>query len=488
MLLNRRRALLSSLALIAVPGCAARAPRSYSPSERAQPMVEMERGLPALPVTLRLPRFPSGASLSVLADGSLRRIVAETVPQSPMVRQALFEVAAAGAEVARVDARRGPSLGVDSRAGYGEADPNARRRDVLGGVQGAFTIFDNGASALREDGARWNVAGAAASLWEKVEAVSHNVCEAALSRRKGEALLVLAGEQVRGFERLLSAVRVGVNAEVAAPADLPEAEARLERVRASRIAARTVSENAAAAMRRTVGVDVDPDLRDLVFSRPEGTPEALAEFHPSVQAGDAAIRAALKEAMAVDAERLGSLSLGVSPGVAVEMFGSGGVWLLASAFLRAVLPIIDSGERDARLRAATARVEIAMARRRDGALAVAAMIRRADIALRAAVETERLARREGEAARRLLDRKSGEWRMSTGDLRSVLDAQQALTDSASKAEEARWDRRISEVSLMAACGTLARHLGAVDGEVVDMMSAEPYRHASALLRDTPLAN
>jgi outer membrane protein TolC len=130
-----------------------------------------------------------------------------------------------------------------------------------------------------------------------------------------------------------------------------------------------------------------------------------------------------------------------------------------------------------------AQLEITLARRRDSALAVAAGIRQARTAMEAASETLRLARREEDAARRMVETKTADWRAGVGDLRSVLDAVQSRTDSAIRAEAARHDLRIAHLRLLATAGRLARVFGVGDGEEIDMLSNEPYRVATTLLRE-----
>lgn len=486
---TNRRQLIALLPIALLPACEGpRTPRTYFPSERVGQIIDMDARLPPMPLRLTLPRFPVGEALERLPVGSLQRLVAETMPQSPMIRQALYAVSSGGADAARADAARGPDVSTDLRmGGTDSAGREQFRRDSLGGVQGSFIIFDNGAGGLRQDRARWAIAGAAASVWERVDAVAFNVGEAAMGVRRGEALLRLADEQVAAFERLLRAVRVQAGAGISSASDIPEAEARLERVKAARVTVRATAEDAATRLKRVTGQDLarlsDGPVPNLVS---EGTPENRAETHPAVRAQDAEIRAGVKSALSVDAERLGSLALQFGPSGFMQMFGGGGIWAVGSAFVRLSLPLVDSGERSARLRGAVAQLEISLAKRRDGALQVAASIRQAETALRAARDIEVIATREGAAALRLLRGKTTDWQAGIADLRSVLDAQQSATDAASKAEGARWDRRIAELRVMASSGTLAIALGAIASEDVDMESTEPYRVVSSLLTETRL--
>lgn len=450
-------------------------------SGRVSGIEAMENALPALPVRIALPSYPIPANYG---ENTLERVLAETLPESPIVRQALYAVAAASAETRGTDARRGPDLNIDGRIGMTDSGGREEiRRDSLGGFQGSFTIFDNGAGALRTDRSRWLVAAAVASLRERIEAVCFNVIEAAMSYERATALLLLADEQVRTFERLVTAVRTQVRAGVSPVSEVPEAETRLERVRTSRVQIMATKEDAATRMRRVTGKEILPSTQHIRLPEQMESPEAMAETHPSTLALDAEVRAAIRAALAVDAERLGSLTFQFGPSGFMQMFGGQGVWALGSAFVRLNLPLLDGGERSSRLRQSVAQLEITLARRRDSALAVAAGIRQARTAMEAASETLRLARREEDAARRMVETKTADWRAGVGDLRSVLDAVQSRTDSAIRAEAARHDLRIAHLRLLATAGRLARVFGVGDGEEIDMLSNEPYRVATTLLRE-----
>ena len=480
--LSRRGMVLGAPLLMA--GCA-QTGSGYSSGNRVAPVVALEASLPPLPVSIALPSFPQ-TFLDDLPDASLRRLAGETLPRSPIVRQALYTVAQASAEASAAGARRGPRLSAEVGGGAVDTDGYATtklRPTLLGGLQGGFTIWDNGAGALREDKARWAVAVAASQLWERVEAVCFNVCEAAFARARAVALLKVSDGTVAQFEATLRAVRTQVEAGVSPASDVPEAEARLERVKAGRVTTRASMEDAETRLRRTTGRVVVPVLDLPVVPLPVGTPEERAEGHPSVQAADSDIRACIKAVLAVDAERLGSVAVGFGPSGFLSAFSGGGVWALGTAFVRASIPLFDSGERSARLRSAVASLEISLARRNDGALAVAGSIREAETAARAAMGLETAAVREGAATDRLLAQKVADWRVGTSDLRVILDAQQAKWDSVSRAEAARWDRKVAAVRILATSGMLARAMGIVEGQQIDMLSDEPFKIASALLKD-----
>ena len=482
--MDRSRRLMVLGAPFFMVGCA-QSGGKYLPGDKVSPVVALEASLPPLPVSLFLPSFPQ-SFLDSLPDASLRRLVGETIPKSPIVRQALYTVVQASADKSAAASRRGPRLSAEVGAGGVDSDGYAAtklRATLLGGVQGAFTIWDNGAGALREDKARWAVAVATSQLWEKVEAVCFNVCEAAFARARALSILRISDNGVVQFENTLRAVRAQIETGVSPTSELPEAEARLERVKAGRVTTRALMEDAETHLRRLVGRVIVPTL-DLPSTYPSnGTPEERAEGHPSVLAADADIRASIKAVLAVDAERLGSIALGFGPAGFLSAFSGGGVWALGTAFVRASVPLFDSGERSARLRSAVASLEIALARRNDGALAVAASIREAETAARAAASLEMVSVRESVATDRLLAQKVAQWRVGSGELRVILDAQQEKLDSLSRAESARWDKKLANVRILATSGMLARVMGVVEGQPIDMFSDEPFRVASSLLRE-----
>ena len=478
-----RKILCILLASSLVTGCA-RTSSFYIPGFRIKAVTEMEKLLPSLPVTVSLPVFIL-TSEEKAGPESVRTLFSELLTQSPIIRQALYAVASASADVMNADAKRGPVLTAEMRFGGTDSSGNELlRRDGAAGFSGGFTIFDNGAGALKETGARWTVAAAVARLRERIEAVAYNLCEAALNRRKTAALLTLADTQVADFESLLRTVRVQVASGISPASDIPEAEARLQRVKASRIVIRAQMEDAETALRRLTGRSSVP-IVPVLSGKISGTPEERAELHPSVVAADADIRVAIRAVMAVDAERFGSLSLQFGPSGFIQAFGGGGVMALGGAFIKASIPLFDSGERGSRLRQAVAGLEMAIARRRDGTMAVSASIRNSETSFTAAEDTEKTALREGEAAERLLSGKMVDWKAGIGDLRTVLDARQEKTDSASRAESARWDKRIAEAKVLATSGLLAERLGMREGRKLDMLSREPYQAASGLLGETP---
>lgn len=482
MTLRRRDGLRAAVLLPAaalLPGCALLG-GPYLPSSEAARIAELDAA-DSLATTFPAPVILDGEGMEALGRGSLPWLVAGTLPQSPIIRQAYYGLASSSAAAELSSAQRGATLSLDGRFGVTDGNGNepATRRDGAAGAAGSLTIFDGGAGALREQRARWQVAAALASTHERIEAVSFAVAEAYVSVLKGRSSLTMVEAQVARFEQLARQVRTLVAAGTVGAADAPEAEARLERIRQSRTQARQALADAEARLLRLTGERVSAEE----MSRPDDAPmpadaEAMAASaaveHPSVRAQVAGVRAAVKAALSVDAERFGALVAQFGPSGFMQVFGGGGVAALGTAFLRLNLPIFDSGQRAARLRAAAADLEVAMASREDSSRAVAMSVRQAANARTAAVELANLSGRERRAAARLARAKEADYRAGLTDLRSVLDAEQATMEAGIKSDAAGWDRTLATLRLLATSGRLAAHLGAVRTREVDLSEADPF--------------
>lgn len=476
MTIARRATLRAALLLPAsalVPGCSGLG-GTYLPSHDAARIADLDRA-EGLPATFPAPVFVEGSERDALGRGTLGWLVANTLPRSPLVRQAYYGLASGMAAADLSGAQRGPSATIDARFGATDASGNepSIRRDGAAGVAGSLTIFDGGAGRLREERARWQVASALAQAHERIEAVAYGVAEGYVGVMKARSGLALVDAEVRRFEHLLRQVRSLVAAGTSGAADAPEAEARVERIRQSRAQARQALGDAEARLLRLTGepTGADPMVRPSDVPMPGSGEEiavAAAASHPSVRAHLAEVRAAVKAALSVDAERFGAVVAQFGPSGFMQAFGGAGVLALGTAFLRLSLPIFDGGQRAARLRAAAADLEVALARREDASRSVAMSVRQAANARAAAVDISALAAREGRAAARLARAREADYRAGLADLRSVLDAEQATMEAAIKADGAGWDRTLATLRLLATAGGLAAHLGAVRTREVDL--------------------
>lgn len=476
-------ALLASAALL--PGCSILG-GPYEPSARASRIAAMdiEGGLDA-PVDIPGP-LPD-PEIAALPKGSLAYYVARTIAESPIVIQGYAGIASGIASADQAAAVRGLSLGIDSHfGGTDSGGAEKMRTDRESGAFGAMTLFDGGAGRLREQRARWTVVSTAASAEDRVESVAYAVVDAYISVLRGRAGIKLANAEIAQFDHLLAQVRVMSSAGGASIADVPEAEARFERIRQQAIQARQALGDSEAKFRRLVGEA--PDMPTMVQPPTVDLPKnaGSAQDHPQVRAYDAQIRAAIKNALSVDAERFGSVVTQFGPAGFAQAFGGGSVTTLGTAFIHLTLPVFDSGERASRLRKAASDLQVAIAQREDTFRSVQMSMTQANNALVAAIDQAALVDRERRASQRLARAKGADYKAALVDLRSVLDAEEATANANLKAEGAVWDRILASYRLLGASGTLAQTLKAVTHMKVDLKDPEtPLLRPSLIVEPEP---
>ena len=412
-----------------------------------------------------------------LPPHSLAWYAGHTIADSPLIREVYYGLNGAQASVEGAQAARGPQLAGDAHWGVTDSAGNEPiRQDHVLGVDGNLVLLDGGQGMLKETRARWVAVAALATVHQRVEAVAYAVAESYISVVKARSGLHLAEVHVARTMEMLTEVRSLATAGTLDPGDIPEAEARVERMREAVVQARQAVGDAEAKFRRLTGerpVSPLPRPSDIAVEGQADDLAAKAEtVHPAVKILDAEIQAGVRAVMAIDAERFGSISLNLGTSGLVQAFGGANALALGAAVLKLSLPLVDSGDRESRIRGAAADLEVSMSRREDSGRQVALSVRQAWNARQAAVEQAAIAAREQKDYARVFQAKHVDYRAGLSDLRSALDAEQGMMEAESKADLAKWDRTLAGYGLLAAMGELASHLGAVTHRPVDIAAGE----------------
>ena len=467
---------LGSLMLVAgvLGGCAGgHAPTQ--PSSKMDKIVTLrdETGLSA-PVTV--PVLLDETARQGLPPDSLRGSLAQTVADSPLVREALYGLASTSIGIAQTDAQRGVSLGLTGNYGRSDQSGTDKIRPVyLLGVSGSYTLFDGMAARLQVDRVRWQALQAVSALNERLDQVSSSVIESVIRLHQAREALELARRHVQREEEVVAQVRRLTELGTAYRSDLPEAEARLEQQKQEVVAAQQALTNAAATYRRLTGHDAALDRLELPAPLAPAKEDPFAatvlDAHPTVKLADAAIQAAIAQVLSIDAQRNGRLVAQIGT-TGWASYGIAKLVALGNAIVSYSVSLLDGGERDARLRAAVADLEVALAQREDSRRSVLMGLQQAEAARQAAAERALLATREQDLADRVARIKRTDYDTGLVDLKSLLDIEQQAMGAESRRFSARWEALLADYQSLAARGALAQRLEVVTSRTVVITDEE----------------
>ena len=463
---KRTRAAAALLAAACLTGCAGLG-GPYIPSHKAATIAAMadDRALtvPVGAVTLLTP-----AARDALGRGTLAWYVAGTLSDNPVVRGAYYGLASGGLGIANAEALRGPTLGLSASYGGGDNGGQSPVSQVYNvGLDGSLVIWDGGLGAIKSDRARWQALAALANVADKVESVGFATVQAYIQVLQARDAVAIAVRHIARHVEMLKMVRQLADQGVENFSDVPEASARVELSRQAKVEASRTLGNAEASFQRLTGIRPPPGLPLPSRAPAEGDVEALVaealRVHPAIKASDADIQAAIKSVLAVDAERMGSLAIQLGTAGLISQFpGVLHPYTLGTALIRLTLPLFTNGERDSRLRKAAADLEVALSQRADIERAVALGVRQASADRTAASDAAALVLREkkddAEVAR---IRRSEYFIAAVVDLKTALDAEQALMQAEIKESNARWSHALASYKVVAAQGRLADYLGVV---------------------------
>ena len=463
---HRTRAAATLLAATCLAGCSSLG-GPYTPSRKASAIASMSDdaalSVPVAAVTLLPP-----AAREALGRGTLAWFVAGTLSDNPVVRGAYYGLASGGLGVANAEALRGPTLGLGASYGGGDNGGQSPVSQVYNlGLNGNLVIWDGGLGAIKSDRARWQALAALANVADKVESVGYGVVQAYVQVLQARDAVEISGRHIARHVEMLKMVRQLADQGVENFSDVPEASARLEISRQERVEAQRTLANAEASFQRLTGARPPAALPAPPRAPADGDVESLVaealRVHPAIRASDADIQAAIKSVLAIDAERMGSLSIQLGTAGLISQFpGVLHPYTLGTALVRLTLPLFTNGERDSRLRKAAADLEVAVSQRADIERAVALGVRQASADRAAASEAAALVLREkrddAEVAR---IRRSEYFLAAVVDLKTALDAEQALMQAEIKESNARWSHALSSYKVVAAQGRLADYLHVV---------------------------
>lgn len=471
----KARLLLSFCIPALLVGCALGGP--YIPSERLSEIAKLSDEQ-ILNHPVQADALLSQNQVASLVPYSLSWSVGRALADSPIVRQAYYGLSGTSLSIQEAQSLRGPNIGLDGQYGATDSSGNelTRSTHVLG-INATWTLFDGGVGALKTDKARWQVMGALASVAERVESVAQSVAEAYIGVLKAKDILKINKRQVSDMETLLNEVKRLAAAGATNASDVPEAEARTDLFRERVILSTQQLADAKARLFRFTGQTVDENQMERpedAITGSENEKQILSQIpeHPSIKIIDYEIQAAIKAVCAVDAERNGSIVLQLGTAGLASAFLGKSVVELGSAILNLTLPLIDSGNRDARLKHAAADLEVSLARRVDIERQIGYAVSQGVHARDAANAQSKIADQERTKDIKVAAIKRSDYKAGIVDLKSVLDAEQSKLDAEVKSVSASWDRTLSTYTLLGAQGILASKLHAINYRMVNVKGTD----------------
>jgi adhesin transport system outer membrane protein len=395
------------------------------------------------------PRLPPS-----LAATEFGRDVAQAVLTHPALGAGNARVRAAEAEL---DAERSvflPQLAIGADSVVSIAGDTSTRSTPI--VQVEQLLFDGGAARARTEAARARIDGSESDRVGTASGLALRAVEAAFTLQHERVLLALAERDLELHVEFLAQIEDRVSGGVGTEADLLSANSRTADARARRASALARLERAAAAYVEAFGTPPPAQLATTPApALPEGDDRLLISTSPRLESLNAQLEAARAEQQSAEASRLPRLSVAVLGGRRED--GGGGADVAADFRLR--YDLSTGGQRQARIRAASARVsEVAdekLSLERQLALSLEQV--RAD--LRSGAERRSAARAALEANRAAVQAADEQFRVGRRSIGQLLDAQRDFVAASETLARVELDIALAGYSALALTGDILNVFG-----------------------------
>lgn len=385
--------------------------------------------------------------------------------RNPTTREVWSAARVQAADVGLAQADFLPTL--DGRASASRIRADSRSASQRNGsLTLSWLLFDFGARSANLEVARQLMSAATSTLDASVQTVFLNAMQAYFNAQAARAAVAAAVESEKASRESLNAAEVRYRVGTGTPADRLQAQTAWSQATLTRIRAEGVRENTLGRLANVMGLDANQPLRldDPPSARPdERFSDDVAALigearlrRPELKAAEAEYRAAEAGIDYARASGLPTLSLGAGP----RWENIGGVSANASAIgLTLDLPLFSGFNTTYNVRAAQARSDVAAARRDNVRQQVALEVWEAWQSLNTATQTLRTSADLLASAEHSERVALGRYKAGVGNILDVLNAQSALANARLQRVQAALDWHVSRA-------TLARALGALDGQVL----------------------
>ncbi|MBI5163345.1 MAG: TolC family outer membrane protein [Magnetospirillum sp.] len=357
-----------------------------------------------------------------------------------------------------------PTVTFTGEGGRGryESNVSTNREQVRNPKSGTLTIsqplFRGGRTVAATDQAEANVKAERALLEATEQSILLGAATAFLNVVRDEAVLKLSGNNEQVLKRQLDAAQERFRVGEITRTDVSQAEARLNRAIADRVAAEGTLKNSRANFTNVVGRPPDnPQAPTAGTAVPASFDEVMAltlEKNPSVVAADWTARSAKEGVDLVGGELLPTVALNgeYSRGLATSSIGSEVETLEATVSIS--VPIYEAGATYARLRAqkhtyGQRRIEVDQARRDAGETATRAWEDLLSARARVGAYKTQIS-----ASEMALAGVEEEAKVGSRTVLDVLDAEQELFDARVNLVRAQRDELVASFQLKSGLGQM----------------------------------
>jgi outer membrane protein len=428
----------------------------------------------------------TGSMLAALAAGTavadtLREALVSTYETNPTLTAQREALKGTDATVAIARAQARPQVNAtaglnQNLARSGILDTGGKGPTLSVGVDLSYPLFNGGRISNSIQAAKTRVEAGRATLRGVEGDIFTQAVAAYMDVIRDRAIVELNQNNVKVLETNLEATRDRFQIGDVTRTDVAQSEARLELGRANLATARGRASSSEQEYRRVIGHEPGvlappPPLPPLPATPEEAVRIALAN-NPDIVAANRQARAAGYDVNVARAQRLPSLSAGVSETYVNSLGGSNGAFpntgTQTTAGLNAVVPIYQGGEPAARIRQAQA-IEGQLLEQTVGAeRTVVAQARSAFATYQAAsdaIAANEVAMRANELA---LEGARAERSVGTRTVLDVLNAEQELLNSQVALVTAKRDQYVAGFDLLNAMGQAeAQDLGLDGGPLYD---------------------
>ena len=385
--------------------------------------------------------------------------------RNPTTREVWSAARVQAADVGLAQADFLPTL--DGRANASRIRADSRSASQRNGsLTLSWLLFDFGARSANLEVARQLMSAATSTLDASVQTVFLNAMQAYFNAQAARAAVAAAVESEKASRESLNAAEVRYRVGTGTPADRLQAQTAWSQATLTRIRAEGVRENTLGRLANVMGLDANQPLRldDPPSARPdERFSDDVAALigearlrRPELKAAEAEYRAAEAGIDYARASGLPTLSLGAGP----KWESIGGVSANASSIgLTLDVPLFSGFNTTYNVRAAQARSDVAAARRDNVRQQVALEVWESWQSLNTATQTLRTSADLLASAEHSERVALGRYKAGVGNILDVLNAQSALANARLQRVQAALDWHVSRA-------TLARALGALDGQVL----------------------
>lgn len=455
------------LAAVLLAGCAAlslTACSTYDPSRAAAPVVSLKQDPAADKV--RVPTLlPAETIEARFGERDATRWVALGLHGSPEVTQAALGVVEGALMVGQAEAAKFGNVGLGLSAGATDNSGSTHFRPYgRAGITADINVFDGGRSTLQADRERWVKRGSV----HHAEDFMGRVAQAGMESETNLVMWSAVERGDRAFVRqmgdlLAKATRQAATSPTGAT-DVQEALAAVQKAEKLVVEAVHGQESARTGFKVLTGLTLPGDLR-LPATDPAPVDVAAeiekAKSHPSVLAIRGELQAAIHAALAIDAERNGSLNLRLTPALLAAAPGAN-LLTLGLLVLDYNATLLDGGLRDARWEGAVNRIDVALANLKSAERKAVGAVEDALSDLKAATATlaadNQIAKRQAATYAGKLQ----QYELGTAPIKAVIDAAFERRLAERQAIRSRYTADFAKIRVAHAQGVLLGRFGLVD--------------------------